>query len=81
MLSYFIQVICDISSSAEWNHLCNFGRGHYGEHSCEIILWFSRRIGLNIKKIISELSPILELCPFVENMIAILLVLKYLSML
>ena len=32
--------------SVEWNHLCNFGRGHYGEHSCEIILnldqWFRR---------------------------------------
>ena len=23
---------------AERNHLCNFGRGHYGKHSCEIIL-------------------------------------------
>ena len=32
---------------AEWNHLCNFGRGHYEEHFCEIILnleqWFGRR--------------------------------------
>ena len=30
--------------------LCNFGRGHYGEHSCEIILnldqWFRRRCHL-----------------------------------
>ena len=25
------------SCSAEPNHLCNFGRGHYGEHSFEII--------------------------------------------
>ena len=28
------------------NHLCNFGRGHYEEHLCEIILnldqWFVR---------------------------------------
>ena len=24
--------------STEQNPLCNFGRGHYGEHSCEIIL-------------------------------------------
>ena len=24
----------------EWNHLCNFGRGHYEEHFCEIILTF-----------------------------------------
>ena len=34
----------------EWDHLCNFGRGHYGEHSCEIILnldkWFRRRCHL-----------------------------------
>ena len=22
--------------SAEWSHLCNFGRGHYEEHFCEI---------------------------------------------
>ena len=28
------QPIC----SAELNHLCNFGRGHCGEHSCEIVL-------------------------------------------
>ena len=26
------------SCSAEQNHLCNFGRGHYGEHSCVITL-------------------------------------------
>ena len=30
----------------ELNHLCNIGRGHYGEHSCKIILnldqWFRR---------------------------------------
>ena len=36
--------------SAEWNHLCNFCRGHYAEHFCEIILnsdqWFSKRCGL-----------------------------------
>ena len=25
---------------AEVEPLCNFGRGHYGEHSCEIILNF-----------------------------------------
>ena len=32
--------------SVKGNHLCNFGRRHYGEHSCEIILnldqWFKR---------------------------------------
>ena len=33
--------------SVERNHICNFCRGHYGEHSCEIILnlnqWFRGR--------------------------------------
>ena len=24
----------------EWNSLCNFDKGHYGKHSCEII-WTS----------------------------------------
>ena len=24
--------------SAEWNHLCNFGRGYLNEQFCEIIL-------------------------------------------
>ena len=24
--------------SAEWKHLCNYGRGHYEEQFCEIIL-------------------------------------------
>ena len=37
---------------AQWNHLCNFGRGHHEENFCEIILnldqWFSRRCGLKI---------------------------------
>ena len=35
------------SCSAEQNHLCNFGKGHYEELFCEIILnkelWFRRR--------------------------------------
>ena len=29
--------------SAEWDHLCNFGRRHYEEHFCEILnldQWF-----------------------------------------
>ena len=33
--------------SAEWNHLCNFGKGHYEKLFCEIILsmdqWFRRQ--------------------------------------
>ena len=32
-------------SSAVYNHLCNFGRGHYGEHSCEIILNLDQLFG------------------------------------
>ena len=32
--------------SVEWNHLCNFGKVHYEEQFCEIILnldqWFRR---------------------------------------
>ena len=38
--------------SAQQNHLCNFGRGHYKEHFCEIILymdqWFRRKCRLKI---------------------------------
>ena len=33
--------------SAEWNHLCNYGRGYYEKQFCETILnfgqWFRRR--------------------------------------
>ena len=29
-----------LSCSTYWNHLCNFGRGHYGEHSCVIDNYF-----------------------------------------
>ena len=32
-------------SLAVYNHLCNFGRGHYGEHSCEIILNLDQLFG------------------------------------
>ena len=41
------------SCSVEKNHLCNFGRGHHGEHSCEVVLnldqWFSRKCCLKEK--------------------------------
>ena len=40
---------------SEWNHLCNFGKGHYEEHFCEIILnlgqWFRR---CRLKDFLSE---------------------------
>ena len=45
--------------SAEWNHLCNFGRWHHEEQFCEIILnldqW--RRSCLKIFLIWSSGSP------------------------
>ena len=38
--------------SAEWNSLCNFGRGYYEEQFCEIILnldkWLWRKCHLKI---------------------------------
>ena len=48
----------------EPNHLCNFERGHYGEHSCEIICnsdqWFRRRCRLNIFLIYSSGRPFVQ---------------------
>ena len=41
------------SCSVPQNHLCNFGRGHHGEHSFEVILnldqWFRKRCYLKKK--------------------------------
>ena len=41
------------SYSTEQNLLCNFGKGHYGEHSCGIILnldvWLRRIFRFKIK--------------------------------
>ena len=49
--------------SAEQNHLCNFGRRHHEEQSCEIILnldqWFRRR-WLKIFIIKSSGNPIVQ---------------------
>ena len=48
--------------SAERNHLCNFGRGHHEQHSCEIILksnqWFSKRFCLKIFLIYKALAAL-----------------------
>ena len=45
----------------EHNNLCNFGRGHYEEHFCEIILnldqWLSRGCRLKIFLIYSSGGP------------------------
>ena len=37
VISYLelLQPLCLV----EWNHLCNFERGHYEEHYCETILF------------------------------------------
>ena len=37
LISYLelLQPLCLV----EWNHLCNFERGHYAEHYCETILF------------------------------------------
>ena len=47
--------------SVEWDHLCNFGRGCYGEQFCEIILdlgqWFNFLIW-------SSGGPPVRLCNF-----------------
>ena len=36
--------------SVEWNHLCTIGRGHYWEHSCEIILNLDQWLRRCLKK-------------------------------
>ena len=50
--------------SAEWNHLCNFGRRHHEEQFCEIILnfdqWF-KRCSLKILLISSSDRPLVQL--------------------
>ena len=51
-------------SSADWNHLCNFGRRHHEEQFCEIILnldqWFRRKCCLNVFLILSSGSPFVQ---------------------
>ena len=36
---------------AEQNHFFNFGKGHYGKHSCEIILNLKEMLKKSLKKI------------------------------
>ena len=33
-LKDFLSGALAASCSVEWNHLCNFERGHHGKHSC-----------------------------------------------
>ena len=47
------------SCSAEQNHLCTFGRWHYGTHSCEIILNLGQRFRrCRLKKGLTQDEPI-----------------------
>ena len=49
---------------AEWNHLCNFGKGHYEKQFCEIILNLDqcfRRCHLNIYFLSTALTAIFVL--------------------
>ena len=50
--------------SVDWNHLCNFGRKHHEEQSCEIILnldqWFRRKCSLKVILIWSSGSPFVQ---------------------
>ena len=50
--------------SVDWKHLCNFGRRHQEEQSCEIILnldqWFRRKCHLEVFLIWSSGSPFVQ---------------------
>ena len=54
------QFIC----SVDWNHLCNFGRRHHEEQSCEINLsldqWLRRKCRLKVFIIWSFCSPFVQ---------------------
>ena len=56
--------LCPPSYSAEQNYLCNFERGHHGEHSCEVIWnldqWFRRRCCLKIFLIWNSGGPFIK---------------------
>ena len=53
MLLDFLSGVLAALLFIEWNHLCNFGRGHHGEHSCKVISnldkWIRRRCCLKKK--------------------------------
>ena len=50
--------------SAELSQLCDFGRRHHEEHSCDMILildqWFRRKCGLKVFLIGSPGSPFVQ---------------------
>ena len=54
------QLLC----SVDWNHLCNIGRRHHEEQSCEIILnldhWFRRKCRFKVFLIWSSGSPFVQ---------------------
>ena len=49
-------------SSVDWKHLCNFGRRHHEEQSCELILnldqWFRSKCCFKVFLIWSSDSPL-----------------------
>ena len=56
--------LCQPLCSVDWNHLCNIGRRHHEEQSCEIILnfdqWFRRKCRLRVFLIWSFGSPFVQ---------------------
>ena len=54
------QLLCSVG----WNHLCNIGRRHHEEQSCEIILnldqWFRRKCRLKVFLIWRSSSPFVQ---------------------
>ena len=60
---YFLSTALVPFCLREQNHLCNFGRGHYERHFCEIILnldrWFRRKSHLKLFLIYNSGGPFL----------------------
>ena len=54
------QPLCTV----DWNHLCNFGRRHHEEQSCDVIQnldqWFRRKGCLKVFLIWSSDSPFVQ---------------------
>ena len=44
---------------AEWNHLCNFGRGHHQEHFCEFIINLDQRFRCCLKDLSRALAALM----------------------
>ena len=57
---FYLELLMPLCS-VDWNYLCNFGRRHHEEQSCEIILnldqWFRRKCRLKVFLFWSSGSP------------------------